>query len=84
MRLLWKWLMIVTSLLLLVAGLITFPLPFPIGLPLLIIGLALLVRHSSDAKRYLVKVSRKYPKLNRLLRRIRQKSLSNPAEERID
>ena len=45
MGLLWKWLMILLSMLLVIAGLLTFPLPLPIGLPLLLIGLALLVRH---------------------------------------
>jgi archaellum biogenesis protein FlaJ (TadC family) len=77
--------MILISILLLIAGLVTFPLPFPIGLPLLIIGLALLVRHSSDAKRYIVRISRKYPKFHRLLsQRKRQKPMTKTAEERID
>ena len=38
MGLLWKWLMILLSMLLVIAGLLTFPLPLPIGLPLLLIG----------------------------------------------
>ena len=83
MRLLWKWLMILLSILLLIAGLLTFPLPFPIGIPLLLIGLVLLMRHSSDAKRYLIRLSRRFPWLHRLLDR-RKKTLDTPAEDSVD
>jgi hypothetical protein len=83
MRLLWKWLMILVSILLLIAGLLTFPLPFPIGLPLLLIGLVLLLRHSSDAKRFVVKLSRRFPRLHRFLNK-RKKPFNAPAEDSID
>ena len=43
--------MILLGGILLLAGLLTFPLPVPIGLPLLLFGLALLMRHSSKGKK---------------------------------
>jgi hypothetical protein len=84
MQWLWKWLMILFSGMLLLAGLITFPLPLPIGLPLLIIGLAIMVRHSSDAKRMLVKLSKRFPRLQRILLKRKAKSCDKTAEDSID
>ena len=84
MRLLWKWLMILLSILLLLAGLLTFPLPFPVGIPLLLIGLALSMRHSSDAKRLLIRLSRRFPPLHRLLDKRKEKPYRDPAEDSIE
>jgi hypothetical protein len=79
-----KWLIILFSAILLVTGLITFPLPFPIGLPLFILGLTILMRHSSDVKRYLVKLSRRYPLLHRMLDRRNTKSQTGTAKDRLE
>lgn len=76
--------MILLGMLLLIAGLITFPLPFPIGLPLLLIGLALLVRHSTDAKRFLIKLSRHYPRLRHLLGKKEKQHFSEATEDNIE
>ena len=76
--------MILVSILLLITGLLTFPLPFPIGIPLLLIGLALLMRHSSDAKRVLIKLSRRFPLLHRLLDKRKEKPYIDPAEDSIE
>ncbi|MDJ0808430.1 MAG: hypothetical protein QNJ78_16560 [Gammaproteobacteria bacterium] len=73
--------MILVSVVLLIAGLLTFPLPFPVGIPLLLIGLALLMRHSSDAKKVLVRLSRRFPLLHRLLDKRKEKACSDPAED---
>jgi hypothetical protein len=73
MQLLWKWLMILLSMLLLIAGLITLPLPF-----------SMLVRHSTDAKRFLVKLSRRYPRLRYLLAKREKRHFSEATEDNVD
>jgi len=62
-----KWLAIAAGFLILSLGLITFWLPIPIGLPLALVGVLLLVRNSSDARHILVRLMRRYPPLKRLL-----------------
>jgi hypothetical protein len=84
MQWLWKWLMILFSGMLLLTGIITFPLPIPIGLPLLMVGLAIMVRHSSDAKRYLVKLSRRIPLLHRILDKRKTKPNEKTAEDTVE
>lgn len=42
-------------------GFITFWLPIPIGLPLLVVGSALLVRHSKTARNHAERLLQKYP-----------------------
>jgi hypothetical protein len=42
--------MITTGGLLVLAGLVTFWLPLPIGLPLILLGMPLLIRHSPHAR----------------------------------
>jgi len=64
--------MISVGLLVLLLGILTFPLPLPIGMPLALMGIALLVRYSSDARRVLVNLMRRYPPLRRLLGRTRK------------
>lgn len=57
--------LILLGLLLFVIGLITFPLPLPIGLPLLVISTVILLRNSSYARlgfRWLKKWAAEHPK----------------------
>jgi len=81
-----KWLMILVGILLLIIGLLTFPLPLPIGLPILLVGIALLLRYSSDAKRFLLRLSKRHPRLRELLNRLRSKGDDDTAtaEDRAD
>lgn len=62
-----KWLMILSGLIMLLLGVITFWLPIPIGLPLVVLGLFLLIRHSLTARRILGRLMRRYPRLRKLL-----------------
>ena len=64
-------LMVVAGLLIVIAGLLTFVLPIPIGLPLLAIGLLILIRHSQIARYAVIKAARRHRGLRRLLRRLR-------------
>jgi hypothetical protein len=55
------------------AGLILAPLPFHIGLPMLVVGLMIILRNSFAAKRQFVRFQRAHPKMvfpiRRLMRR---------------
>jgi hypothetical protein len=80
-----KWLGITVGSTLAVVGFLTFPLPLPVGLPLLLIGGVLLLRHSSDARRLLVNLMRRYPALRNLLRGRRRRQFdkgSDPPPDR--
>jgi hypothetical protein len=81
-----KWLMIFVGMLLLIIGLLTFPLPLPIGLPIFLVGIALLMRYSSDAKRRLLRLCKRYPLLRVLLNRFRPRRGNGTAtaEDRLD
>jgi hypothetical protein len=62
-----KWVSILLGSLSIVTGLITFWLPLPIGLPLILIGLPLLMKHSPDFNRWIGRMGRQYPRVGRLL-----------------
>jgi hypothetical protein len=50
-------------------GLLLMPLPGPIGLPVTLAGLILLLRHSHGARRRFVRASRRWPRVFRPVRR---------------
>jgi hypothetical protein len=66
-----KWLFIGFGGISLLAGLLTFWLPLPIGVPLMLLGLTLLVRYSPHAREQLARLVLRYPRhlgfLSRLL-----------------
>jgi type IV secretory pathway TrbD component len=66
-----RWLMVGTGLLIVLLGFVTFWLPIPIGLPLLLVGTALMLRFSSSARRLLVALMRRHPRLRELRQRAR-------------
>ena len=45
-----------------VFGLVMLPLPIPLGLPMIVIGAAILINTSTTAKRMFVKSARRYPR----------------------
>jgi hypothetical protein len=57
-----KWSMIVTGGLLVLLGLVTFWLPLPIGIPLMLLGAPLVLRASPHARRLWVKWRRRWLK----------------------
>lgn len=69
----WRWAMIGLGLVLVVAGFLIAPLPGPLGVPLTVGGLMLVLRNSFAAKRQFIRFQRAHPKivfpLRRLLRR---------------
>jgi hypothetical protein len=68
-----RWLLILLGLILIVAGFAIAPLPGPLGVPLTVAGLMLVLRNSFRARRHFIRFQRAHPKwifpLRRLLRR---------------
>ena len=68
-----RWLLLGLGGLIMLAGLVTAPLPGHIGLPLLVVGLMIVLRNSFKAKRQFVRIQRAHPKMvfpiRRLMRR---------------
>jgi hypothetical protein len=68
-----RWLWLGLGGVVMLAGLILAPLPFHIGLPMLVVGLMIILRNSFAAKRQFVRFQRAHPKvvfpLRRLMRR---------------
>lgn len=60
----------VGGLVLVVAGVVIAPLPGPLGLPLTVIGLMMVLRGSFRAKREFVRLQNRHPKFVRPLRRL--------------
>jgi uncharacterized membrane protein YbaN (DUF454 family) len=69
-----KWLSILLGTTSIVTGLITFWLPIPIGLPLILIGLPLLMKHSPDFNRWTQQKGERYPRIGRLLALLKLRS----------
>ena len=68
-----RWLLLALGVVIMLAGLVLAPLPFHIGLPLLVIGLMIVLRSSFKAKRQFLRIQRAHPKMvfpiRRLMRR---------------
>lgn len=64
-----KWFLIFIGLLAVLVGMITFWLPIPIGLPLMLLGLTILMRYSPYAKLKIIKLAKNSPAMYRVIRR---------------
>ncbi|ADE15202.1 conserved hypothetical protein [Nitrosococcus halophilus Nc 4] len=51
-------------------GLIIFWLPIPLGLPLILIGLPILIKHSPRVRNWTERLAGKYPVVEQILKRI--------------
>jgi len=69
-----KWFVICLGALFIFAGLVTFWLPLPVGIPLMLIGLPLVMNNSPMVREKLLHATRDYPKISKILRRISVKS----------
>jgi hypothetical protein len=65
-----KWLLITLGCLSLFSGMLTFWLPLPIGIPLILMGTALLVRHSPHARQQITHLARRNPRVLGVLNKI--------------
>lgn len=62
-----------SGLLLTIAGLLTLPLPIPIGLPLILIGLPLVLKSSRPAKRFIIRQIHKRPRIAHWYAKVRHR-----------
>lgn len=65
-----KWAYIIIGLILVLAGALLLWTPLPVGVPLMLAGLPLLMRFSTTARGIILKQARRYPTLSRRLRRM--------------
>lgn len=77
--LLMKWLLLAFGSITVFSGLLMLLLPIPLGIPLLLVGVPLLMRYSERARDWLLHVARRWPKLHRLLVQIPAAGKDNPA-----
>jgi uncharacterized membrane protein YbaN (DUF454 family) len=66
-----RWLMTLLGVALTALGLVTFWLPLPVGVPLLLLGALVLIRYSMLARRALARANRHYPAFRRFYRQTR-------------
>ena len=68
-----RFVLVILGLLIVVAGVLIAPLPGPMGLPIVVVGLMVVLRNSFKARRQFVRFQRAHPRvifpLRRLLRR---------------
>jgi len=70
--LLLRWFFISLGGVAVIGGLATLPLPIPLGIPLLLIGLPLLLKYAPRRGRlWILKLAKRHPPLYRQLRRIK-------------
>ncbi|MES9832789.1 MAG: hypothetical protein ABW139_11185 [Candidatus Thiodiazotropha sp. DIVDIV] len=63
-----KWIYLSVGALSILAGLITFLLPVPIGVPLVLIGAPIIMRHSPNGRRWLMLLLRRFPVLRKTIK----------------
>jgi uncharacterized membrane protein YbaN (DUF454 family) len=62
-----EWIFIIVGGLFVIGGVLTFWLPLPIGLPMLMIGTPVLFRYSPRARAWITRILRNHPRMLRLL-----------------
>ncbi len=72
-----KWARIVVGLILVFAGFVLVWTPLPVGLPLMLVGLPLLIRFSPTARGIVLKRLRRHPGLARRVRRMAPRHRGN-------
>jgi len=65
-----KWFFIISGTVLTLIGLATIWTPIPIGIPLLLIGIPLLMRYSPNGRKLILKLAVKIPHLKKALSKI--------------
>ena len=74
-----RWLLALLGLLLFVVGVFTFWLPIPIGLPLMLIGMTLMVRYSPVARGFFLVMARRNRFMRWIMLRMRQRRVLSQA-----
>lgn len=68
-----RWLMIGIGSAFTVSGVIVFFLPVPLGIPLMLIGVPILLRHSPRSRRIMIRGLHRFPRLHERLRKKNQR-----------
>ena len=63
-----KWLYLLFGSLSIIGGLITFWLPVPIGVPLVLIGAPIIMRHSPQGRRWILRLLKHFPSLQNTIK----------------
>ena len=66
-----------TGMIIFIIGLILFPMPAPLGLPVMAIGLSIMLKASNQVKRFTIRLVRKNSHSNHLWRKVRHLSKRN-------
>lgn len=67
---LWRYIVVAFALLLIFAGLIVFPLPIPLGLIMMVAGLAVLLGASKTARIWFREFRGRYPSIDQRISRV--------------
>ncbi len=65
-------------------GLVIAPLPGPGGLPVMLVGGVLVLRNSADARKFFVRMKRRYPRVLGPIERLRVKLRTRRHQRRAD
>jgi uncharacterized membrane protein YbaN (DUF454 family) len=65
-----KWMFISLGTISVMGGMVTFWLPLPLGLPLFLIGIALLMKSSPDVRNRILQLASGHPKIAKFVKRI--------------
>lgn len=65
-----KWFYIILGACCVVLGLLVLWLPIPLGIPLLLVGIPLLMRYSPNARRWILCLAERHPPLRKWLQRL--------------
>jgi uncharacterized membrane protein YbaN (DUF454 family) len=63
-----KWIYLLLGALSIIAGVITFWLPVPIGVPLVLVGAPIIMRHSPHGRRWIMLLLRHFPSLRKTIK----------------
>ncbi len=66
-----KTLLMMSGSIIFLIGMVLFPLPVPFGLPIMIIGLAIMFKASNKVKRKVIRLSGKHPQTQKAWQKIR-------------
>ena len=69
-----KWTFIILGSTLVILGILTFWLPMPIGLPLILVGLPLVARYSPHGRNWALAATRRFPLIHRQILKFKQKA----------
>lgn len=65
-----KWLLIAVGTISVIGGLITFWLPVPLGVPLFLVGVPLLMKYSPHARYWILQLARGHPRIAAYLEKL--------------